>query len=196
MIPNTQHGLSPYECISAMQKHIRRGEEREAMHCFMEMAQTSKNFFSWAVNRIEVISHEDVGLANPLGVSCAAIWIEQARRHYKGAGRDGGSYPMMIANVIRILCRGPKSREADHFQAVVWGALENNIPPTIPDYAFCHHTHQGRKLGRGLEFFRTEGSKLVPPPEHEDPYQAEAYKIWAQCAANGPSDVQTELPLK
>jgi hypothetical protein len=31
-------------------------------------------------------------------------------------------------------------------------------------------TAQGRKLGRGLNHFLTEGARLVPPPAMEDPY--------------------------
>jgi hypothetical protein len=36
--------------------------------------------------------------------------------------------------------------------------------PTIPDWANDQHTLAGRKLGRGLDHFRTEGAKLVPEP--------------------------------
>ena len=34
-------------------------------------------------------------------------------------------------------------------------------------------------MGRGLEHFRTEGAKLVPPPTEPDAYEAEAYRLWA-----------------
>ncbi|MEQ8849850.1 hypothetical protein [Botrimarina sp.] len=180
MIPNTRHGLSPYECVSAMQKHVRRGEELDAMRCFMEMSMTSKNFFSWACNRLVVISHEDIGIANPVAVMYATIHIEQARGLYKGPGEDTGAYPMVIGGVIRLLCRGPKSRENDHFQAVVAGEQGNDVAPEIPDYAYCHHTHQGKKRGRGLDFFRQVASKLVPPPAEKDPYEDDAYRYWAQ----------------
>ena len=35
------------------------------------------------------------------------------------------------------------------------------------------------KLRRGLDHFRTESAKLVPPPTAYDPYEDEAYRLWA-----------------
>ena len=34
-------------------------------------------------------------------------------------------------------------------------------------------------MGRGLDHFRTEGAKLMPPPSGDDAYDAEAYRLWA-----------------
>jgi hypothetical protein len=31
----------------------------------------------------------------------------------------------------------------------------------------------------GLDHFRKEGTKLVPPPTGDDPYEDEAYRLWA-----------------
>ena len=42
--------------------------------------------------------------------------------------------------------------------------------PTIPDYALDMHTMKGKAMGRGLDHFRTEGAKLVPPPTEPDLY--------------------------
>ncbi len=50
--------------------------------------------------------------------------------------------------------------------------------PTIPDWANDQHTLAGRKLGRGLDHFRSEGAKLIPPPTELDAYEAEAYRLW------------------
>ena len=41
------------------------------------------------------------------------------------------------------------------------------------------HTLAGKKLGRGLDHFRSEGAKLVPPLTGDDPYEDEAYRLWA-----------------
>ena len=40
------------------------------------------------------------------------------------------------------------------------------------------HTLAGKKLGRGLDHFRSEGAKLVQPPTEPDPYIEEAYRLW------------------
>jgi hypothetical protein len=38
---------------------------------------------------------------------------------------------------------------------------------------------KGEAMGRGLDHFRREGAKLVPPPTDDDPYEGEAYRLWA-----------------
>ncbi len=41
------------------------------------------------------------------------------------------------------------------------------------------HTLAGKKLGRGLDHFREVGALLLPPPTEPDPYEDEAYRLWA-----------------
>ena len=41
------------------------------------------------------------------------------------------------------------------------------------------YTATGKRMGRGVEHFRTEGTKLVPAPEGKDPFEDEAYRLWA-----------------
>jgi replication-associated recombination protein RarA len=59
-MPETGHGLSAHECISAMQKCIRRSMEREAMEFAVELIHTSKSYCTMVCNRLEIISHEDI----------------------------------------------------------------------------------------------------------------------------------------
>ena len=41
------------------------------------------------------------------------------------------------------------------------------------------HAHdEGKAMGRGLDHFRKEGAKLIPPPTADDPYEDEAYRLW------------------
>ena len=49
----------------------------------------------------------------------------------------------------------------------------------VPDYAFDMHTMKGKAMGWGLDHFRSEGAKLVPPPTEPDAYEDEAYRLWA-----------------
>jgi hypothetical protein len=58
MIPRSKNGLPALGCISAMQKCIRRGMEREAMQFAVELLSTSKQFHTMVCNRLEIISHE------------------------------------------------------------------------------------------------------------------------------------------
>jgi hypothetical protein len=57
-------------------------------------------------------------------------------------------------------------------------SLLEGFAPTIPDWANDQHTPAGKKLGRGLDHFRKEGAKPVPPPTGDDPYEDEAYRLW------------------
>jgi hypothetical protein len=41
------------------------------------------------------------------------------------------------------------------------------------------HTMKGKAIGRGLDHFRSEGAKLVPPPTEPDLFVEEAYRLWA-----------------
>ena len=53
-----------------------------------------------------------------------------------------------------------------------------DFAPTIPDYALDIHTMKGKAMGRGLDHFRQEGAKLIPPPTADDPCEDEAYRLW------------------
>lgn len=176
MLPVTINRMVALEVLSAMQKHIRRGEEVDAMKCACELGHTSKAYFSMVVNRLELISHEDIGLANPGCVKFVAASVEQSRRYYKPD--QPGKWRLIVGNVILALCRSAKSREGDHFQAAIGGAaLLDGTAPELPDYAFDHHTRKGKRLGRTIEYFFKESTKLVPKPK-ADKYQRAAHSFW------------------
>ena len=96
MIPDTKNGLPAMACVSAMQKAIRRGLEREAMEFAVELMHTSKAFHSMVCNRLEVICHEDLDtLAAPMG---RAVRRDGARA-VKGALRKSiGEARLMVGN--------------------------------------------------------------------------------------------------
>ena len=177
MIPGTHHGLQSLACVSAMQKCIRRGMEREAMAFAVELIHTSKAFCTMVTNRLEIISHEDIDTgAQPWIVPFVQTACQQARDGYDP--KRLGKSRMPIGNAIRMMCRAAKSREGDHFQAAV--GLANEIEgkkPEIPDWAYDQHTAQGRRMGRGLKHFFEDGAKLVPQPK-KDAYEDEAIHLW------------------
>jgi replication-associated recombination protein RarA len=177
MIPKTINELPAMACVSAMQKCIRRGMEREAMEFAVELMHTSKPFHTMVCNRLEVICHEDLdSLAAPWVVPFVAAAIAQSKERY---AKSIGEARLMIGNAIRMMCRSPKSRAGCHFGAAIGlrSMLEGHAP-TIPDWANDQHTQAGRAMGRGIEHFRKEGAKLVPPPTAADPHEDEAYRLW------------------
>lgn len=179
MIPDTKNGLPAMACVSAMQKAIRRGLEREAMEFAVELMHTSKAFHSMVCKRLQIVSHEDIDTeAAPHIVPFVKAACEQAMAWYD-PDKLGGSR-LAIGNAIRMMCRAKKSREGDHFAAAIGlRSLLEDFVPAIPDWANDQHTLAGRKLGRGLDHFREEGAKLVPPPAMKAAYEDEAYRLWA-----------------
>ena len=177
-MPTTKHNLPALACVSAMQKAIRRGMEKEAMEFACELLHTSKPFHTMVCNRLEVICHEDLDtLAAPWVVPFVSTALAQSKERYSS---KIGEARLMVGNVIRMMARAPKSRAGCHFGAAIGlRSLLENFKPEIPDWAFDQHTHKGRKMGRGLDHFREEGAKLVPPPDDNDPYIEEAYRLWA-----------------
>jgi replication-associated recombination protein RarA len=179
MIPDTVNGLNAMACVSALQKCVRRGMEREAFEFAIELMHTSKAFHSMVCKRLQIISHEDIDTgAQPHIVPFVKAACEQSMAWYDADKL--GSSRLAIGNAIRMMCRAAKSREGDHFAAAVGlrAQLEGFVP-VIPDWANDKHTIEGKKLGRGIEHFRAEGAKLVPPPTEPDAYIEEAYRLWA-----------------
>ncbi|MBA4033195.1 MAG: hypothetical protein C0480_01125 [Bradyrhizobium sp.] len=180
MIPNTVNGLPAMACVSALQKCIRRGLEREAMQFAVELIHTSKPFTSMVCKRLQVISHEDIDtISQPHVVPFVKAACEQAIAWYDSDVAKLGKTRMAVGNAIRMMARAAKSREGDHFQAAVgWAAILEGAVPVIPDWANDQHTLQGRRLGRGLQHFR-EVSTLLVPPAPKDAYEDDAYRLWA-----------------
>ena len=128
-----------------------------------------------------MIAHEDIDTqANPMIVPFVATAVAQAMKWYDSDVTKLGKSRMAIGNAIRLMCRAAKSREGDHFAAATgWAAILENFVPVIPDWALDQHTTEGKRMGRGVDHFRSEGTKLVPPPTGDDPYIEEAYRLWA-----------------
>jgi hypothetical protein len=176
MIPPTKNNLPAMEVLSMMQKAIRRGQERQAMEAAVELIHTSKAFHTMTCNRLLVTSYEDIDtIAQPWLVPLVATFVDQAMAWYDPV--KIGKSRMAIGTAIRAMSRAAKSREGDHFAIAVGLASEvGGFVPTIPDHAFDMHTLKGKAMGRGLQHFREEGAKLIPPVK-PDQYESEAYRM-------------------
>ena len=124
-----------------------------------------------------MICHEDVDtLAAPHVFPFVAASLAASRERYS---KSIGEARLMVGNAIRMMCRSSKPRAGCHFGAAIGlRSMLEDFAPGIPDYALDMHTMKGKAMGRGLDHFRSEGAKLVPPPTEPDPFEDEAYRLW------------------
>jgi len=109
-------------------------------------------------------------------VPFVATALAQSRERY---AKSIGEARLMVGNVIRMMCRSPKSRAGCHFAAAIGlRAQLEGFAPEVPDWALDMHTMKGKAMGRGLDHFRKEGARLIPPPTEPDQYEDEAYRLW------------------
>lgn len=172
-VPQTKRGYDFNELLSALQKDIRRGNEYEAVFWAAEL----ESFNSSALwKRLRIIASEDIGCANPL----MPILIETLHRHYIEAKQkldSGNEWRLFLVNAVVCLCRSQKSRITDDLLNTVYAEIQyedKKLP--IPDYALDMHTLEGKKMGRGVEHFFSEGNRLCNEP-FENPYTAKAEKL-------------------
>ena len=188
-IPATHGGHNAFVMMSALQKHIRRGEEAQAAYAAFQFLMTDNaTLRGMLMNRLIIISHEDIGMASPTCILVVATAVDQARAFIRA--KKVGAAKLCVANVVMMMCRSLKSRSADHMQAVyAEGPIHAPELETskyeVPDYVYDQHTTKGRKLNRGLEHFRTESTKLVPAPASPCPYEDSAFKVWAAKRETG-----------
>jgi hypothetical protein len=176
MIPDTKNGLNAMACVSAMQKSIRRGMEREAMEFASNSCTAAKPSTRWSVTASKSFAMKTSTRWPRRTSSFVAASLAASRERYS---KSIGEARLMVGNAIRMMCRSPKSRAGCHFAAAIGlrSKLED-FAPEYPDYALDMHTLKGKAMGRGLDHFREEGARLVPPPTGDDPYEDEAYRLW------------------
>jgi len=158
----TRKNYDFFECSSAFQKSVRRGIEKDALFFGTELAGSGYAEYLW--KRIMVIASEDIGLAdNNVAVQVQAIYqnwkIIAAKKHNEGI--------IPITHAILLLVRSEKSRVVDNAKMF---ALKSDYRPDVPDYALDTHTRRGKRMGRKLQFFLDEGSKLNNVADIDDSY--------------------------
>lgn len=172
----TKKGYEGSEVISALQKCIRRGLEREALFWAVELYDSG--YGEWCFKRLRIMSSEDIGLAEPHISS--EIWALYEMYREQAKKKDDKNEPqrLFLTHAVIKLCRAKKSRLIDW--ALIWAWLSHPFKrPSVPDFALDKHTERGRKLGRGFGHFFDEGTLLNP---HENQLAEEAYRELAKNA--------------
>ena len=174
----TIKGYDLFEVISAFQKSIRRGIEADAMFWGVELYESGYIAFAW--KRMIVMSTEDIGLADPM----APVIINALKNQYDELSKNFDKkkqYRLPYVQAILYLTHAKKSRHTD-WALNYWfdSHLCNEQDREIPDYALDIHTRRGRKMGKTIENFFTEGSIVENnvEMEYEKFYKDECHKRW------------------
>lgn len=165
----TKHGYPLDEVTSALQKCIRRNLTDEAMFFAVEMNESGYGAYAW--RRLIVIASEDVGPADhQASVVIHALYENSKvlREAVRSGGRAKSDYWKALwpyealLQAVTYLSNAPKSREmVDAYPTIKMRQDRGELLP-IPDFALDTHTKRGREMGRGMEHFRSDASKLVP----------------------------------
>ncbi len=172
----TNKGYEGSEVISALQKCIRRGLEKEALFWAVELYDSS--YGEWCFKRLRIMSSEDVGLAEE-NIS-SEIWALYEMYREQAKKKDDKNEPqrLFLTHAVIKLCRAKKSRLVDW--ALIWAWLSHPFRrPLVPDVALDKHTERGRRLGRGFGHFFEEGTLLNP---HEKQLDEDEYRELAKGA--------------
>lgn len=174
----TMKGYDLFEVVSAFQKAIRRGKEDEAMFWGVELHESG--FIPYAWKRMIVISTEDIGLANPQ----APLMIKTLKEMYEDMAKANDKkkqFRLPYVQAILYLVHSPKSRHTD-WALNYWfdSHLFDEYNMEIPDYALDIHTRRGKRMGKTITEFFTEGSVIENAKDlpNEKFYMHECQKRW------------------
>lgn len=193
----TVRGYLVHECISALQKAIRRSQPEQAAYWAVELDRSGPSYGQQVWNRLLIISSEDVGLADTH--MPATIWaLYQNWLHQKK--RSSAAHPerLMLVHAAILLARAQKSRMIDHATHAYYATDKKLFE--IPDEARDMHTAAGRRMGRSSQHWYDEAAVLVNKADlGYDPFEQMSYDIemGGVASASDGQDVplQDELPL-
>lgn len=153
---NTQDGYPFGECVSALQKCIRRGQTREAVYWAVEIEGCGGKEASYLWHRLKVICSEDIG-PTPEGNQVTILVSTLGESYADARKRKNRATRLFLVHAIIAMCAAPKTRVADYLGHAVYRQTERY---EIPDVALDKHTARGRRMGRGQEHFLSEGQHI------------------------------------
>jgi replication-associated recombination protein RarA len=158
------------EATSALQKAIRRGEERDALYWATELELAGYGNYVW--KRLRIIASEDVGIADPSATVLVRALYDNWKEDSKAKDeRPGARGRLFLVHAVIALARAPKSRIVDHALMVMYRG--ERAPIEVPDHALDRHTRRGRRMRRGWKHFFEIGTQLANETL-PDPYRDEA----------------------
>jgi replication-associated recombination protein RarA len=156
-LPRTRRGYEPYECISALQKAIRRSQPKHAVYWGWELTKSGYDAWAWA--RLNEILSEDIGPADrDLPATIKAL--EETSKYEKKRKNGGG---LQFVHAVLLMATAKKSRIVDWLLAEVNSGNHERLE--IPDYALDRHTRRGLRMGRDWSHFMAQGALLIDPDQ-------------------------------
>ncbi|MBN1377559.1 hypothetical protein JW949_04490 [Candidatus Woesearchaeota archaeon] len=156
MQKKTKLGYDLYEVISALQKSIRRGKEKDALWWAFELCESE--LINIVLARLRVIAYEDIGVGDTEKALFALKALDDLEKWYP----DNWNWRLALSSAVMALCRADKSRDTCTLPAWLYYKRRKNEKMQIPDYALDSHTIRGKKMNRGMDFFYNEGAKIEP----------------------------------
>lgn len=167
--PDTANGYRTSECVSALQKCVRRGLRDDALYWAVELFVSGQATRAW--NRMEIMVSEDIGPANP---NLPAVFSALRDSYETTLKKKSEHAPekLFFVHAVLLLVASPKSRIVDNALIV---HFENHaaLRRDVPDVALDKHTLRGKRMGRGFAYFFAEGAQLENQVG-DDPYATDA----------------------
>ena len=152
----TKHGYDFFEVVSAFQKSIRRGDEKQAMFWAVELYESGYQKYAWM--RMVIMSSEDVGLGDPT-VNMIVFNLKQSYDYLVSLKKPSLPEKLPFTQAVLQLVHARKSRFVDLAISVYW--QENATKQyEMPDYVYDMHTRKGKMMGRGLDHFYDVASHI------------------------------------
>lgn len=165
----TRKNYDFYECSSAFQKSIRRGEVDNALFFGWELYASGYSKYCW--KRLLIMTSEDIGLADPHAIN-TIMNLYNSWQIIADNNLEEASMPFIQA--IIYLSNAEKSRIIDEYKMYL---LKTGDVYEIPDYALDVHTRRGKAMGRTHREFLTTGSIVHPQSNVQAPEKIREFYI-------------------
>lgn len=139
-----KNGDQHYDVISAFQKSIRGSDVDAALHYMARLIEAGE--LITLIRRLLVIAYEDIGLANPAGVSRAVLAVQAAEK----LGLPEARIP--LANAVIELALSPKSNTAISSIDAALSDVRQGKSGNVPSHLQDTHYQGAQKLGRGMNY--------------------------------------------
>lgn len=160
----SKNGYEMSEVVSALQKAIRRGQEKEALFWAYELVESGR--WQYLFHRLKIIAAEDIGLADPIAAILTNIVAQQLHDSKQRADewkRWFSPDMNIVGMVVMYLVRAPKNRIVDIATSLIDLKRKKGWRIEVPKEAIDQHTKKGKEKIREERIdpdrqFYTEGA--------------------------------------